>query len=235
LLVLDREAMHIKLLLIRHSKSCANLIRERGNKERHTQRRRRILAASQKVRDPGLTKIGRQMAESYGSALRAKAQAAGFDLDTATIGSSALRRAKETAALLFPAAAAKLVVFPHLTEHGRIPENTPKRHAHTRPDWNAFLRHLRVSRATSEQATLQVIAVGHGGYLREVWRQLTGRPAAALHNLDAFVVEGDLDVRCRLTMERTERVPYTGRVAAEAPGDQCLLLAATRKRKRGGR
>lgn len=193
------------------------------------------------------------MADTYGSALRAKAEAAGFDLDTATIGSSALRRAKETAALLFPEQASRLVVFPHLTEHGRIPENTPKRHAHTRPDWPAFLRHLRVSRATSETSSkavgyiqshklrladpppLQVIAVGHGSYLREVWRQLTGKPWAAFHNLDAFVVEGDLDVRGHLHVESTERVPYTGLILAEAPGDQCLLLAVTRKRKRGGR
>ena len=213
------------------------------------------MSASQKVRDPGLTKIGRQMAESYGPALRAKAEAAGFDLSTATIGSSALRRAKETAALLFPAAA--LTVFPHLTEHGRIPENTPKRHAHTRPDWPAFLRHLRLARAAAETSskavgyiqphklrpadpsTLQVIAVGHGSYLREVWRQLTGRPWPALHNLDAFVVEGELGMRGQLTVESAERVPYTGRVLATGAGDQCLLVSATRqrtqKRKHDGR
>ena len=220
--------MHIKLLLIRHSKSCANLIRERGSRVRHTHKRRAIMSASQKVRDPGLTKIGQQMAESYGPALRAKAEAAGFDLETATIGSSALRRAKETAALLFPTS--NLTVFPHLTEHGRIPENTPKRHTHTRPDWNAFLRHLRVDRATSEQAAAEFIVVGHGSYLRGIWRELTGKPWATFHNLDAFVIEGDLDVRARLVVDRAERVPYTGRVSAKGAGDQCLLV--TRKRNR---
>ena len=228
-----KEQMHIKLLLIRHSKSCANLIRENSARVRHTQKRKAIFAASQKVRDPGLTAVGRRMAESYGPALRAKAQAAGFDLDTATIGSSALRRAKETAALLFPAAS--LTVFPHIIEHGRIPENTPKRHAHTRPDWNAFLRHLRVDRATSEQAAAQFIVVGHGSYLREVWRELTGRPWSAFHNLDAFVLEGDLDVRGRLRVDSTERVPYTGLVSAKGAGDKCMLVRQTHKIKRGDR
>jgi phosphohistidine phosphatase SixA len=227
--------MHIKLLLIRHSKSCANLMREHGARVRHTYKRKAIFSASQKVRDPGLTKVGRQMAESYGSVLRAKAEAAGFNMDTAIIGSSALRRAKETASLLFPTAS--LTVFPHLTEHGRVPENTPKRHTHTRPDWNAFLRHLRVNRATSEQATAQFIIVGHGSYLREVWRELTGKPWSAFHNLDAFVVEGDLDVRGRLRVEHTGRLPYTGRVSATGADDQCLVVTTrhTRKIKRRDR
>ena len=169
--------------------------------------------------------------------MRAKAEAAGFDLDldTVTIGSSALRRAKETAALLFPAKGQEKdqhVVFPHLTEHGRIPENTPKRHAHTRPDWNAFLRHLRVDRATSEQAEAQFIVVGHGSYLRSVWQELTGRPWAAFHNLDAFVIEGDLDVRGRLHVDRTERIPYTGIAPKALAGDQCVLAKrCTRKIK----
>jgi broad specificity phosphatase PhoE len=224
--------MHIKLLLIRHSKSCANLIREKVARIRHTRKRKALFSASQNMRDPGLTVIGQRMAKSYGSTLRAKAQTAGFDLDTATIGSSALRRAKETAALLFPAASR--TVFPHILEHGLISENTPTRHAHTTPDWDAFLKHLRVHRATSAQTAAQFIVVGHGSYLREVWRELTGRPWTAFHNLDAFVLEGDLDVRGRLRVDRTERLPYTGLVSAKGEGDKCVLVRRTRKIKRGG-
>jgi broad specificity phosphatase PhoE len=223
--------MHIKLLLIRHSKSCANLLREHGARVHHTRTRKAIFSASQKVRDPGLTAIGRKMAESYGPALRSKVTSAGFDLDTATIGSSALRRAKETAALLFPTAS--LTVFPHLTEHGRIPENTPKRHVHTRPDWNAFLRHLRVDRATSEQASAQFIIVGHGSYLREVWQELTGKPWPVFHNLDSFVIEGDLDVRGRLRVESTQRL-IAPRTLEKGADDQCLV-SVTRKIKRRDR
>lgn len=226
--------MHIKLLLIRHSKSCSNLIREHADKHRRTRRKHQeILAASQELRDPHLSVIGKRMAETYGPALRAKAEAAGFDLETATIGSSALHRAKETAALLFPAA--HLTVFPHLTEHGRIPENTPRRHTHTRPDWRAFLRHLRVHRATSEQKSAEFIVVGHGSYLRGVWRELTGRPWTAFHNLDAFVIEGDLDVRGHLHVERAEQLPYTGRVSAKGADDRCLMFAGNRKTKRRNR
>ncbi len=201
-----------------------------------------MVAESQELRDPHLSVIGRRMADTYGPTIRAKAAAAGFDLETATIGSSALHRAKETAALLFPAAAAagRLTVFPHLTEHGRIPENTPRRHTHTRPDWRAFLRHLRVHRATSEQAAAEFIAVGHGSYLRSVWRELTGRSWSSFHNLDAFVIEGDLDVRGRLIVERAERIPYTGAVTASTAGDQCLMVPSQqhqqhRKTKRRNR
>lgn len=225
--------MHIKLLLIRHSKSCSNLIREHGDRHTHRRKRREMFAASQELRDPHLSVIGKRMAAAYGPALRAKAEAAGFDLETATIGSSALHRAKETVALLFPDTA--LTVFPHLTEHGRIPENTPRRHAHTRPDWRAFLRHLRVHRATSEQATAQFIVVGHGSYLRGVWKELTGRPWSTFHNLDAFVIEGDLDVRGHLHVEKTAPLPYTGRISAAGADDRCLMAAGPRKTKRRNR
>jgi hypothetical protein len=64
--------------------------------------------------------------------------------------------------------------------------------------------------------------VGHGGYLRtDVWRQLTGRPKPRMSNLDAFIIEGDLDTATgRLLHRRVVELPYTERIAGP---DRCVV------------
>jgi hypothetical protein len=178
-----------------------------------------LTGASQQLRDPGLTMVGRQMAELYGPQLRQRLAAAGIDVTRLVVGASALRRAKETAALLFPGHAVQ--VMPHLTEHGAIPENTPRgglggRH----PDWTAFIRYL--CETVRSDGTCQMAVVGHGGYLRtEVWGALTGRPKPRMGNLDAFIIEGDLDVKeGRLLHRRVTELPYSDRIAGP---DRCVV------------
>lgn len=176
--------------------------------------------ASQQLRDPGLTLIGHQMAELYGPVLQQRLVAAGFDIARLVVGASALRRAKETAAHLFPGLVVQ--VMPHLTEHGAIPENTPRAGlAGKKPDWLAFIRYLCAT-VPSDQEECHMAVVGHGGYLRtEVWGALTGRPKPHMNNLDAFIVEGDLDVATgRLLHRRVTEIPYTERITGP---DRCVV------------
>lgn len=206
----------MRLVLIRHSKSCANHVRAIAETEDHTDP---LVRASQELRDPPLSAVGERMARTYGPTLRARLREAGFHLDSAIIGSSHLRRAKQTAALLFGTErkmfSQGLHVFPHFTEHGAIPENTPKGMRYRKPDWSAFHHHLStLSDHTSEDD--EFIIVGHGSFLKGVWRQLTGRPwSGTFHNLDAFIVEPDGTFRV---------LRYTGDVSPTAP-DQCALPA----------
>jgi hypothetical protein len=219
--------MRIKLALIRHSRSCANHMRELN---------KALEDASQQLRDPGLTLIGTQMAELYGPTLQKRLAAAGFDIARLVVGASALRRAKETAALLFPDGT--IQVMPHLTEHGAIPENTPRSGLDGRqPDWSAFIRYLCAS-VPKEQKECHMAVVGHGGYLRtEVWGALTGRPKSRMGNLDAILVEGDLDLATgRLLHRHVTEMPYMERIVGT---DRCVVaedhrhvVRHTRRRRR---
>ena len=207
--------MRIKLALIRHSRSCANHMRELNTS---------LTNASQQLRDPGLTLIGHQMAELYGSVLQQRLVAAGFDIARLVVGASALRRAKETAAHLFPGLVVQ--VMPHLTEHGAIPENTPRSGlGGRRPDWSAFIRYLCDTVAAGKNSAggeCHMAVVGHGGYLRtEVWGALTGRPKSRMGNLDAILVEGDLDLATgRLLHRHVTELPYTERIVGP---DRCVV------------
>jgi hypothetical protein len=150
------------------------------------------------------------MARAYGPTLQAKLKTLGIDLDTAIIGSSALGRAKETAALLFPSHANSLQVMPHFTEHGAIPENTPSDGLRHKPDWPAFLKHL---------ATLpghQFVIVGHGSYIKSVVNR------GAFKNLEAVIMTGTLTPSGKLTSV-IKSIPYTGAIQATTPGDTCAL------------
>jgi broad specificity phosphatase PhoE len=197
----------MRLVLIRHSKSCANYVRAVADTEDHTDL---LVRASQDLRDPPLSAVGERMARAYGPRFRDRLREAGFDLQGAVIGSSQLRRAKQTAALLF--GDADRITVPHFTENGAIPENTPARMRYRRPDWTTFVRHL----STILSKNGEYIIVGHGSFLKGVWRQLTGSPwPGTFHNLDAFIVEPD---------GRTRVLRYSGDVSPSAP-DQCALPA----------
>jgi broad specificity phosphatase PhoE len=246
--------MRVKILLIRHSLSCSNLVRHHAEALRHRKCKTiptcdkscaystALEDQSQKIRDPGLTALGRKMADTYGASLRKKASEQGFDLSAATIGSSSLRRAKETAALLFPEATERLVVFPHLSEHGKIPENTPKEHRLTKPGWNHFLRHIyrrfKDTAAAASDDPIQIIAVSHGSYMKDVWWELTSC-YVGFNNLDSFFFEGELDSRGKLVAKSPLYILYDGipPTPIRKNKDSCPLapLSATRKRRRVSR
>jgi hypothetical protein len=153
------------------------------------------------------------MARAYGPRLRQILQER-FGLHTTpgvttVIGSSGLRRARETVELLFPAVDGRAAHLPHVKEFGNIPENTPSRSRRCRPDFRAFLRHLYELPA----AVTTVICVVHGSYLRsEVWPIVAPRqpPHRRFGNLDALVVRTGLTAEGRLLRPQTTDVPWRG-------------------------
>jgi broad specificity phosphatase PhoE len=196
----------ITLVMIRHSKSCANHVRDIAGTH---DTEHPLAAASQQIRDPALSAHGAAMARAYSPTLRARLQRMGLPpLSTVAVGSSGLRRARETASLLFPTIpASDLVHFPHIKEFGNIPENTPARLRRDKPDFRAFLRHLH----DLPQTTFVVVA--HGSFLRsEAWPTVAPRrPHGRFGNLDAFIVRTGLTEDGRLLSPRTTDLPWSGR------------------------
>ena len=223
----------ITLVMVRHSKSCSNYVRDIAGTHDTAHP---LVAASQQIRDPALSTHGTVMARAYGPSLRARLHSQGVSLEgpTVAIGSSGLRRARETAGLLFPAVPDRsLARFPHIKEFGNIPENTPGRLRRDRPDFRAFLRHLH----DLPQSTFIVVA--HGSFLRsEAWPIVSPRRPthSRFGNLDAFVVRAGLTEDGRLMCPRTTDLPWTGR--KPMGGDRCsrrverLVARHTRKNHR---
>jgi len=165
---------------MRHAKSCSNHIRDSGSESNP-----RILL-SQSLRDPGLSLLGERTARRYSPLLQSRLRAAGFDVDGALIGASLLRRAQDTARIVFTRS---VVALPHFAENGKIPENTPAGRAYAAPSWTPFLRHL----STLVREGDSVAVVGHGSYLRSLWPRLTGSTRAdRLNNLDGILLDVDL-------------------------------------------
>ena len=216
----------IQLFLMRHSTSCSNLVRETMEQ------------FSQEIRDPALTVEGQRLAERYSPHLQKKLQAAGFDVKTAIIASSTLRRAKQTAALVF---GKNPTILPCFMEKGAIPENTPAADAYEPPCWKRFSDHIAELVEKSPKTT-GIAAVGHGSYLRSLWPTLTGHTRRSrLNNLDGILL--DVDVRNRslhILGHKDIRCPFH----VSTRGDRCILsdtrkIAAlrrgmTRKGQRGG-
>lgn len=192
--------MRIQLFLMRHSKSCSNHMRHgpSGN-----QSDPELVVVSQGLRDPGLSVEGAHIASQYGPLLLGQLKRQGFDVDHCTIGSSYLRRARETARLVFGRSPSRL---PHFTENGAIPENTPAASRYTPPDWDRFTAHL----STLVHEGQSVAVVGHGSFLGSLWPALTGRDRKErLNNLDGILVDievspqgnrvhGAREIRCPL-------------------------------------
>ena len=144
--------------------------------------RYRNMDGSKNVRDPELSAEGRHAAEAYGPVLQRILEARGFDLGNTVFASSALQRAKQTLAKLFPGR--ESTVLPYFGENGAIPENTPVNQTYKSPNLNRTLRSLPPDR--------NCVIVGHGGFLTStVWFKITETTRAKLHNLDAFIVSGD--------------------------------------------
>lgn len=209
----------LKLFLMRHSKSCSNHVRSMAKDTENWSDP--TVQLSQKILDPGLTAVGRQMASVYGPTLQKTLRDEGFDLETALFGSSALHRARETATLVFPENAHRLLVVPHFTEHGVIPENTPRHGLKGRkPDWEKTIDWMGQTLEDGQQ----LIAVGHGSYLRsEVAKRKT-----PFHNLDGVILDVTLHpVKGRagdwsIHVHSTKYIPYDKQVSVDQP-DQCML------------
>ena len=156
---------------MRHAKSCSNHVRALSDDH---------VDLSQTIRDPGLSVHGAAAARSYGPVLRSKLAALGLDLRHAFVGSSGLRRARDTCELVTGRVP---ITVPHFTEHGNIPENTPTgARRHEAPQWTAFLRALR---SLSPDSTAAVV-VGHGSFLASQFPEMK-----KFHNLDGVLLVGD--------------------------------------------
>jgi len=176
----------IKLFLMRHSKSCSNHMRH-GPTGTAGQSDPNLIALSQGLRDPGLTTEGARVAALYGPILQDRLRGLGFDIDNCMVGSSRLRRARETARLVFRCRSP--ISMAHFTENGAIPENTPATQSYAPPNWDRFTAHL--STLVHEGASVAV--VGHGSFLGSLWRAFTGQALKdRLDNLDGILL--DIDV-----------------------------------------
>lgn len=169
----------IKLFLMRHSKSCCNHIRHDVEKRGSGSATARL---SQQIRDPALSVEGRRTAIRYAPTLRHSLAAAGFNVEGARVLCSKLRRAKETAGLVF----GRSTPIDHFTENGVMPENTPADSAYQKPDWSRFIQEL--ARIAKDGDSVAV--VGHGSYLGSLWPLLTGHERTSrLNNLDGILLD----------------------------------------------
>ena len=172
----------IQLFLMRHSKSCSNHIRHGVIDESDPE----TIAVSQGLRDPGLSIEGKRVASLYGPTVRNSLKNRGFDVDHCHVHSSRLRRARQTATLVFGRQPSPL---PHFTENGAIPENTPAGGAYATPDMRRFLAHL----STVAKEGDSVAVVGHGSFLGSLWPLLTGHARAnRLNNLDGILLDATI-------------------------------------------
>ena len=168
---------HIKLFLMRHSKSCCNHLRLN-----HPE----LKEISNQLADPGLTVEGERVATAYGPALRRRLQAAGFDTEGCLVASSELKRARQTAAIVFGRPSKPL---PHFKEFGVLPENTPGGQRYSEPKWGAFIAKI----AGQVKDGDSVAVVGHGSYLRSLWPKLTGAARTTnLRNMDGILLDADV-------------------------------------------
>ena len=170
---------------MRHSKSCSNHVRASAPSGPEVESDPHVIV-SKEIRDPGLSALGSSAARAYGPALRRSLAKEGFDLDGAFIGASALRRAQDTARIVFGRDA---IPLPHFTENGKIPENTPAGSPYAAPNWARFVAHL----STLVTEGQSVAVVGHGSFLLSLWPKLTGKARGKrLNNLDGILLEADI-------------------------------------------
>ena len=170
----------IKLFLMRHGKSCSNHMRHgpSGN-----QSDPKLVAISQGLRDPGLTVDGARTASQYGPLLTGQLRGLGFDVDHCLVGSSLLRRARETARLVF---GRRPRTLPHFTENGKIPENTPAAQHYSPPNWDRVAAHL----STLVHDGQSVAIVSHGSFLGSLWPIFTGHELSQrLNNMDGILLD----------------------------------------------
>jgi len=183
----------IKLFLMRHSKSCCNHLRLN-----HPE----LQEISNQLADPGLTVEGERVATAYGPLLKQSLSKAGFDVKGCHVASSELKRARQTARIVFGRPSKPL---PHFKEFGMLPENTPTGQRYSEPKWGPFIAHL----AGQVKDGDSMVVVGHGSYLTSLWPKLTGaaRPTK-LRNMDGILLDADVSAAgIRVHSHREIRCP----------------------------
>lgn len=238
----------VQIVVIRHSISCSNYLRlAAGPAGSSNEDCNPIINQSKDYLDPPLSVKGVKMAREYSTRLQERLRAAGIHLESALIGASELRRAQQTAQLLFPeaAAAAAVATVPHFTEHGEIPENTPAGGLKYLPNWRGTLSYL------ASTGRSQFVIVGHGNYLRYiVWPSVSRARSAYMGNIDAILIDAILTPSGLLLRPRARRINYDGPYNPNTSrGDSCVLphklahltkmirsrrRARTAKKQRGG-
>jgi broad specificity phosphatase PhoE len=116
-----------------------------------------------------------------------------MDHRTTCIGSSRLRRAQQTAELLFPGM--DLFVFPSLGEDGALPENTPRGLSYELPSWEGFLRELCSAWRKRKGRYSDFVVVAHGTFIRNVISSLSGSKISPVTNLSGFAIDLSLDLK----------------------------------------
>ena len=202
--------VRFRICILRHSKSCSNLLLERGQN-------------GQNVRDPGLTSLGRTAAEKYSPVLQSILRANGFDLENTVVGASPLLRAQETARTLFPNTI--IHQFDQLSEHGHIPENIPRCRTISDKGWNVFLKWL--VKTYSAQSSVSIVAVGHRTFFRKEVLSPLGKDIP-LSNMDGAIVEYDSDTG------KTKFIKYIlyGK-KIETHGDRCIISTPQKIKSHG--
>ncbi len=159
------------------------------------------------------------MARAYGPRLQASLHAAGLNPDTAILGSSYLRRARETIAALFPNKTYHL--FSHFKEHGNIPENTPAGTLYQRPNFKRFMQHVADVQKTT--GATEFVIVGHGSFLRnDAWASLSSAPHRRFGNLDGFLIEADMEGGYLKNMQLRE-IPHRATIPTPTSTDACVV------------
>lgn len=204
--------VHVKIFLMRHSRSCSNLARDNATTEEEKN-------ASQQIRDPSLSRIGLAMARAYGPRLQASLRAAGLNPNSALLGSSYLRRARETIAALFPDR--EYLLFSHFKEYGDIPENTPAGILYQKPNFKRFMQH--VSDVQAATGATEFVIVGHGSFLRvDAWASLNQTPHKRFSNLDGFLIEADMEAG-HLKNIQLRDIPHRATIPTPTSTDGCLV------------
>lgn len=192
----------MRLLVLRHGRSCANLALAQGAGD------------SQMLRDPPLSEGGARGAAEYRPRLHLHLADRGFEVASCCVGASGLLRARQTAALLFPNKRCER--FRGLGENGAVPENTPVGELYEKPDWSLAVR--EAARLVRERRVYDLALVAHGTFMRKVLSKITGRKQARFSNLGGFLLH------CRLAgddlvIESFEAVPCEVPFAPDA--DRC--------------
>jgi len=209
---------------MRHAKSCSNLVRDHD------------LETSQTIRDPGLSLLGVQQATTLAPILKIKLKSMGIDTTNALIGSSGLKRASETARLIF---GKEPVTFANFREMGAIPENTPSNDNYVQPEWTAFLRDL--FQQLQHHNCQTAVVVGHGSFIS---KHVLQRNSTPFSNLDGVLITGEL-------VQTGELIPFDiqkvkAPIDTTSTSDSCFLedknkirrinrrMTKSTKTKRGG-
>ena len=180
----------MRLLVLRHGRSCANLALAQG------------AADSEQLRDPPLTEGGARSAAEYRPHLHRHLIRRGFEVASCCVGASGLLRARQTAALLFPNK--RRVRFRGLGENGAVPENTPAGESYRKPDWSLALR--EAAQLVRERRVYDLAVVAHGTFMRGALSEITGYQHARFSNLSGFLLHCRL-VGDSLVVESSEEVP----------------------------